>query len=215
MDKKFETIPNSEVSPAGGETFEVLVKNIQAELLEKFGGEDGREVLGDKHLNQLYQAIPNLIDRARDAANNHGMSYRGFKVGCACLAYNSALEGTGQAPYQVFTGSNQKPNSLGPKVCAEQVAVNSVFLKQLEGGDQKVIGLLVAGNPQEDSASGLNPPTLHPCEDCRELVTARLENSGNDPAKVVLITVGLNNDDFEVFNWEEMRKLHEGNQQED
>jgi len=91
--------------------------------------------------------------------------YRGFKVGCAVLAFRddvSIMEGR----WQFFSGMNAKISPTSRPVCAESVAIGSAYA----AGYHEIIGMVVVDQPQQDEYSGLYPPTLHPCHDCRTLM---------------------------------------------
>jgi len=114
--------------------------------------------LDRNHSRKFGQMQEELVGRARNVAAN-AVSWRGFNVGCAVLAHDGKR-------YAVFTGCNAKPLQHGPKICAEQVAVMSA----VSAGFTVIVGMVVAGEPQEDG-SGIKHPTLRPCEACLSLLT--------------------------------------------
>jgi len=116
------------------------------------------------HLKALSQTREHLISRAQEASQ-YANSYRDFQVGSAVLAFNPQATEPANS-YHVFVGANLKPAKDGPKVCAEQIAIGSA----IANGYSVIIALAVTGERQPDSKSGLNPPTLHPCWECRTLL---------------------------------------------
>ncbi len=114
------------------------------------------------HIEKFNAVRESLIRQARKASQQAN-SYRGFQVGCAVLAYGP---GNRAKNYRIFVGANLKPTPDGPKVCAEQIAIGSA----VSHGYEQIIAIAVTGEPQPDTVSGLNPPTLHPCWECRTLL---------------------------------------------
>src|SRR5689334_2420367 len=106
------------------------------------------------HRYQALQIAESQLSRA--------VNYRGCKVGAAALMHDGR-------DYAFFGGANWMPGHdlLAKvdwmKVCAEADAVIRGVLR----GYRRLIGVAVVGQPQEDSASGMRPPTLHPCIICR------------------------------------------------
>jgi cytidine deaminase len=191
--------PEDSLSPEEAEKFELLERNIKEKICEKFGGIE--MVMNERRLANFYRTIPILIMRAREEARKSADSWRKFNVGCVVEGYNEKLYELGRNPYPLFPGTNIKKREDGPKICAEQVAINSAFHDNVENEKTSVTGLVVAGNSQDEAL------TLRPCQNCQEIVTARLEKNGDDLNKVILVTVGLDNDNFEVFTWGEFLKL--------
>lgn len=84
------------------------------------------------------------------------VNHRKFHVGAAALMWNGE-------EYRVPVGANWMPVKGGPKICAEQAAVQN----GRDYGYDFVVGLAVVGKPQPDDMSGLIPDTLHLCHGCR------------------------------------------------
>lgn len=148
----------------------------------------------DSYHRSMYERMRNQLEVSARSAAVFAFSYRGFQVGCAVLAWNS------KGKYRIFTGSNIKPEEDGPKVCAEQIAIGTA---RSEGYDL-IVALAVVGEPQRDSASGVCPPTLHPCWICRRLLETLPEIRPNT------IVLTLKNDDglAEEFSVETLIKMH-------
>lgn len=109
-----------------------------------------------QHVETLHLLMGLLKAIARKAAFQ-GVNHRDFCVGCAILAYNGY-------EYRVFWGANWMPYpSPGPKICAEINALHKAW----DAGFYEIIGIVVAGLPQKDEASGKYPKTLPPCANCR------------------------------------------------
>lgn len=142
----------------------------------------------------MYVKMHERLEESARSAAVFAFSYRGFQVGCAVLAWNS------KGRYKIFTGSNIKPEEDGPKVCAEQVAIGAA---RSEGYDL-IVALAVAGEPQQDSVSGIYPPTLHPCWICRRLLGTLPEIRPD----TVVLTLGNGNGVVEELSVETLLKMH-------
>ncbi|MDD5489343.1 MAG: hypothetical protein PHP25_01525 [Candidatus Moranbacteria bacterium] len=122
------------------------------------------------HLPAFWQIVPYLVDEARRMAETCAMSYRKFCVGCALFAFNSQPYYINDF-YKIFMGSNMKPLADGPNMCAEAVAAQAAR----HAGYELIVGVVIAGQPQEDHKSGLLHPTLLPCGNCRTFLSAMPE----------------------------------------
>lgn len=89
-------------------------------------------------------------------------SYRDFRVSCAVFAYRAEVDSFADH-WGVFYGMNTKVEEDSRPVCAEPIAVNSAYA----AGYKEIVGILIIGEPQVDSYSGLRGPTLHCCHECR------------------------------------------------
>lgn len=97
------------------------------------------------------------------AAEKYGVSYRQFYVGAVALTASPAFDQLG-----FLHGANIKPDEAGIiNEHAEDIVVN----KARRYGMQ-IMSLMVVGNTQPDHQSHLNPPTLHPCGRCRDMLSA-------------------------------------------
>src|SRR3990167_2449982 len=103
---------------------------------------------------------PFMVGEVRKAAAEFAQSYRGFKVGAMVLAVAPQSNKIGW-----FFGANSKPEPGSIKRCAEQQAMRKVAAN----GYHKIIGMIISGPSNQDHGSGLKPPTLHPCEACRDI----------------------------------------------
>jgi cytidine deaminase len=120
------------------------------------------------------QWLPLLSNRA-ETASFQAVSYRNFRVGAALLAFSTDTEKIG-----IFTGFNVKThpeNAAQINIHAEQMALT----KARHWRFNSVGSLAVWGEPQADTQSGLEPPTLHPCGLCRELLAKSPETKGTTP----------------------------------
>ncbi len=108
--------------------------------------------MDQKHVDKYVEEKQTLVRLAREA-QQRGISYRGFKVGCALLAFN------GQE-YKIFQGANMKPFKQGPKYCAEGIALGSAQAEHYNF----IVAIVVAGQPQSEYDK-----TLHPCLECVDL----------------------------------------------
>ena len=124
-----------------------------------------RPVSRAEQLQRLHQAWYPLYWQAVRARGLVKQQYRNFSVGCALLAFRNDVS-IADGRWKVFYGMNAKVNSDSRPVCAEPVAIGSAYA----AGYTEVIGMVVVGETQEDDQSGLYPPTLHPCHQCRTLM---------------------------------------------
>lgn len=114
------------------------------------------------HQKYFKQVKAEMIRRAREVAER-AFSYRHFKVGCAVLAWSRERN-----EYKIFAAANIKPLKDGPKQCAEAVAVSYA----ISNGYDLIVAIVVVGEPQADSESGIESVTLHPCYICRKFLSA-------------------------------------------
>jgi len=146
----------------------------------------------------LLSEHPYMIDRAR-ANYSKAHSYRGFLVGAVGFAVDHARE-TGY----FFDGSNVKKSKHADKVCAEKRIIASVHKKQLE----QVVGIVVAATTDRDKieeVTGLRTPTLHCCDDCRQLLADSHSVSDN----TLITTIGVTKDIYEVHDFGTMSMAYD------
>ena len=140
-----------------------------------------------------------LIERAKEAQRN-ASSYRNFRVGCAIYAFRTnGIEMRGR--WSVFTGRNIKLTDGSRPMCAEQRALAAA---ESEGYD-KIIAMVVIGEPQEDAESGILSKTLHPCGECRKIFQAVPEMS----PETLLLTMTPDEHTYEQFSVEQLIALHQ------
>ncbi|MFA5954544.1 MAG: hypothetical protein WC817_03360 [Patescibacteria group bacterium] len=173
-----------------------------------------RETSDEQHFRRWEVSREALVQKAYDASKL-AISYRDFRVGCAVLAWRPRRQSA--EPWQIdedpadylcnrwatFTGANLKPEKSGPKICAEQIAVNSARMAHYT----RIIGIVVVGEPQSDDDSGLTHDTLHPCVICRRLLAALPEMRSDTR----ILTGGLHGDRIRIreYSFEELLKLHQ------
>ncbi len=154
----------------------------------------------DQHDRDVYaKDRERLIDRARQAAM-HATNHRGFLVGCVVLAWSSRW-GEGRQ-YRLFGGANMMPLRDGPKICAELVAMGAA----LAAGAEKIVAIVVAGDPQKDDQSGMEMPTLHPCWICRTMLR-HLPGVEDD---TIVLTVCNGEGPTEEFTFAKLLSTHNG-----
>ena len=139
-----------------------------------------------------------LIEKAKRAQLN-ASSYRNFHVGCALRAFKTNALHVGER-WAVFTGSNIKVVSDARPVCAEQLALGAAW----SAGYDRIIAMVVVGEPQEDAESGLQPKTLHPCGECRKIFQAVPEVSPD----TLLFTITPDEQVYEQLTIGELLQLH-------
>ncbi|OGI27686.1 MAG: hypothetical protein A2359_03200 [Candidatus Moranbacteria bacterium RIFOXYB1_FULL_43_19] len=96
-----------------------------------------------------------------------------------------------------------KPLAHGPNMCAEAVAAQAAR----HAGYELIVGIVIAGEPQEDHKSGLITLTLEPCGNCRTFLSAMLEMREDTE----IITVHLENDIHEVHTFGQILTKHNHN----
>lgn len=144
------------------------------------------------HLPAFWQIVPYLVDEARRMAQVCATSYREFRVGCALYAFNPEPYYINDF-YKVFRGSNLKPVNPGPSMCAETVAAQAAR----HAGYELIIGMVIAGQPQED-------PTLHPCGNCQIFLSSMPEMRPDTE----IVTIHLEDDTHEIHTFAEILAKH-------
>jgi len=105
----------------------------------------------------------------------------------------------------VFSGSNIKITEDSRPVCAEQIALGAAR----EAGYDRIIGMVIAGNPQPEENESAQHLTLHPCKECRKV----FKNLPEISPDTLIITILPEGDTYEVHTFGELLKIHgEGHQ---
>jgi cytidine deaminase len=141
-----------------------------------------------------YQQIPRFLGLARQAANDHGVSYRNFKVGAAAFAYSYQ---DGRVGY--LYGANLTPFKGAPKRCAEF----EVLTKAKNRGFDRIVALAVFGPSDFGDVNHIQTKTLHPCEPCRSM----LDSDPIVPDDTLIIT-GNDRGDIELMFKRDLIDLH-------
>ena len=161
-----------------------------------------RRVVGRKEqlrrINWLY--LVEAAKRVRKTSN----SYRNFQVGCAIWAFKTLAYNAG-GRWAVFTGSNIKLTEDSRPVCAEQFAIGAAK----SGGYDKIIAMVVVGEPQPDAESKLQSKTLHPCSECRKIFQATPEMT----PETLILTITPDEQSYEQFLMAGLIALHQNAQQ--
>lgn len=164
-----------------------------------------RVISEEEHQRRFWFIWKHLVDRAREAANKHAASWRDFRVGCAAFAWDPkrhALADFGER-WKVITAANMKPVEGEQNICCERLAIGTARNAEYE----RIIGLVVVGEPQPDHRSGLITPTLHPCYHCRTFMLAMPETN-REP--LTIITAHLEDDGVhELYSLTELVKIHQ------
>jgi len=147
------------------------------------------------------QSLCRLFDLSRQAVDNVGHSYRGFKVGTAVLAQDVQGGRLG-----IHFGGNYTPYKGAEWNCAEKRAFEVISQR----GYDKVLAIAVSGPAYTDSESGLESPTCQPCHRCRGM----LRGSDMVVAGTPVATTNLTEDVFELNTVQSLLKLHETGQQQ-
>lgn len=142
----------------------------------------------------------NILTALHLAADARGLaaSYRDFNVGAAVLALKPEV-----ARKQFLTGINAKPEpETEVNIHAEQLAIQ----KARDRGFTAIRIVAVIGETQNDTQSGHEMCTLHPCGLCR----AAMEHSpliDNDKTLIVTALPSLRT--LEFSNIQSLKKYHE------
>lgn len=165
----------------------------------RFATDRNRIITEEEHRERFFASVEYMILRARIVASSVALSYRNFVVGCAAFAYNKDAYYLGHR-WKIFFGSNIKLDEGSPKICAEPIVIQSARAARY----QRIIGLVVVGEPQEDD-SGVTPVTLHPCAVCRKFFLSVPEVTG----ETIIVTAHLEKDDsIEVLTVNELLRIH-------
>lgn len=140
------------------------------------------------------QSLCRVIDLSQQAIEQLGISYRGFKVGCAILALDELGHRSG-----IYFGGNFTPYQGAQWNCAEKRALSKIE----ERGFNKVLAIAVSGPPQTD-VSGVESPTLHPCHRCR----AMFAQSELIQPETLVATSTPDGSAHELFTQESLERLH-------
>ncbi|MFZ1250011.1 MAG: hypothetical protein WAR37_00985 [Candidatus Microsaccharimonas sp.] len=137
------------------------------------------------------------LHKAADA-RGHAASHRNFNVGASVLALKPNL-----ARKQFFKGVNVKPEALTDvNIHAEQLAIQ----KARDRGFSLIRIVAVVGETQNDTQSGHQMCTLHPCGLCRDAMeSAPLID--NDQTLIVTATPNLRT--IEFSNVRSLKEYHE------
>jgi cytidine deaminase len=144
------------------------------------------------------QSLCRITNLANQAVEQLGHSYRGFKVGAAVLALDEPGRRAG-----IYFGGNYTPYEGAEWNCAEKRAFEVVHKR----GFNRILALAVSGPPQID-VSGVESPTLHPCDKCREMMR---ESELTEPNTLVA-TANLDQTAHELFTVDSLIRRHETKQ---
>jgi cytidine deaminase len=187
------------------DVFDLIADEVNQELQERFAGpiEDigfaihpsilSLAEIGLKH--SVYQQIPRFIDLARRAAEEHGVSYRDFKVGAS--AYVVSADGS-QGAY--LFGANNTPFEGARRDCAEMD-----ILEKAKAYDH-IVALAIYGPSDDPTVNALPTNTLHPCSTCRQL----LETSPQVDDETLMITSNPDGAIELMFVKDLIQQLHNG-----
>lgn len=150
----------------------------------------------------LYSLREHLIARAREALSK-AVSWRGFHVGGAALAWN----GSGRIMEErckIYTGANFKPTREVETVCAEKNILEKIR-RDRTFRTQQIVGLFLAAEAREepDVVSGKVSRTLPLCHKCRH----DMAKSGLMRKDSVVLSI-RGDDVFEIDTFEGMLKEH-------
>lgn len=144
------------------------------------------------------QSLYYIALEAREAAD----SWRGFSVSCAVYGFYEKLPEWGESRWVTLRGANTKAIEEGRPVCAEPVGLVNARLAKCS----EVIAFLIMGKPQKDSWSGLEPPTLHPCHECRILM--KYSKIMRPYTRIITVTPPELGIRWEVHTLQQMLRLH-------
>lgn len=120
-----------------------------------------------------------MIEKAIYFRENHSRNYRDFRVGASMLGYVS-----GAGLFLIGSGANRMPWPRSDYLYAHEAyrrCAETMAFSGLQGQAANVppympadtvVGLVVVGEAQEDTMSGMSHRTLHPCYECRTSLQA-------------------------------------------
>ena len=146
------------------------------------------------------QSLCRIVDLSRQAAEELGESHRDFKVGTAAYVLDEPGQRVG-----VYFGGNFTPYEGAPWNCAEKRAMGTIQAR----GFNRVLAVAVSGPPQVDN-SGVESPTLHPCDKCR----AMFEQSELTAPDMLVATSTPDGSAHELHTLESLLKRHETGQEQ-
>ena len=154
--------------------------------------------------HHFIDSVPFLVESARSAARIDSHSYRGFLVGAAAFTLVAQSQEIG-----IFTSGNLKRGPHTAKVCAEKKAL----ARAEKAGYAEAIGIVVAATSDTElieEVTGVASPTLHPCGECRRL----FDKHPIMQDETLIVTVGLDSDEYQVHSHAQLRTLYERNETE-
>lgn len=146
---------------------EWLVENFREPSLGHLGQDlrihfdsyrEAKDIPNWERVQRFRQSARTLYEGA-SMARELGMSYRGFKVGSAVLAFRPRHNHTDS--WRVFTGMNTKHARNMRPTCSEPIAINAAYAE----GYTLIVGMVVVGELREEDRGVIK--TLHPCQECR------------------------------------------------
>lgn len=159
-----------------------------------------RPVPEEEQHQRFHEILPWLSVRAHESAEIRAASWRNFRVGCALLAFKTSSAYSAAERWMVFAGSNIKITKESRTICAEQIAVSAAR----EAGYDRIIGMIIVGNPQPEEGSLKEYPTLHPCKECRRMFSGLSVVTGN----TIIVTTLPGGKTLEVHTFEELLAAH-------
>ncbi len=142
---------------------------------------------------EFVASVPELVRKSRLANEDETYSYRGFKVGVTGLFWVPDTQDT------VFLSAGNLKKQGKPKFCAEQ----RLLIRARKAGFTQAIGLVITATTDRQKISevtGLPTPTLHPCEECRSV----LSQDKMMTADTLLLTTGVESSYFQVHRFGEL-----------
>jgi len=136
--------------------------------------------------------------RRAEAISFQGISHRDFQVGAIAVATNDFSSVLAR-----LSGFNVKPDASGRvNIHAEQMAIE----KAKKYGLNRILAFAVWGEPQPDTQSGRDSPTLHPCGLCRDY----MGKSGLIAPETIILSGGSDFRTAELYTYHELCEFHDG-----
>jgi cytidine deaminase len=120
-------------------------------------------------LQELDDEGKNLMEKAKDAAQNAYAPYSEFKVGAAVLLDNN----------EIITGTNQENAAYPSGLCAERVAL---FYAAAQFPDAKIKAIAITA---DSSRYAIHSP-VYPCGSCRQAIS-EYEQRDNSPIRIIMM----------------------------
>src|SRR3989344_4566500 len=147
---------------------------------------------------EFIRELPSMVEKARKAAEEEAISYRGLRVGAAGLATRPHT-----ADFGIYTAGNVKPSRHPTTVCAEKIMLE----KAKKAGFTVIAGIVVASSATKEeieSVVDVPAPTLPPCQPCTSYFV------GNPLMRqdTVIVSVPLDSDRRQVRLKGELRSAY-------
>lgn len=113
-----------------------------------------------------YNRLQDDLVKAAQVARDKAVSYRGFKVGCAALAWKRGPKNE----YLVRAAGNVTPAPGQGKGSAKRCAERNALEAALRDNPEIIVAITSVSRESNTEAPSVAHDVLHPCFDCRQLL---------------------------------------------